>query len=433
MKRVAVCSYWYPPTQTIASLRIGKFVKYLPEYGWEPFVFTVAPRTDRYTRAGTLPDEGLPGHVHRIADPSVHSVVDRLWRSMTGNDVTRPLLREKRDWSRRVAFRAYNEVLRFPDESWPWLLRYRGLREAVARVQPDVIFSSSPPATAHLLARRLSLDLGVPWVADLRDLWAGNQWHVRSALHRRAESWLEQRTLRAARAITTVSKPFLDHFSAEHQRPTILVANGFDDDMPASCGCGTSGRMVLAYTGLLYETSTAGMLFAAMDRALAKGRLDAERVAVEFYGRGQDVAAVALERFPRVRPLVSLRGEVSHAAAREAQRRASVLLLLESPEQWTRGAVAGKFFEYLAAGRFVLATAAPGGEVDRLLRDTRAGALAPTVDALEETLERLGDEFARTGRIAVVREPSFIARYSRRSLTADLANVFDSVATRRSE
>ena len=57
MKRVLIVTYWYPPNQTIASLRLGKFAKYLPDFGWEPVIVTVKPASDLYLRAGGLPEE----------------------------------------------------------------------------------------------------------------------------------------------------------------------------------------------------------------------------------------------------------------------------------------------------------------------------------------------------------------------------------------
>ena len=48
--RVAICTYWYPPTRTIASLRLAKIVKFLPEFGWEPHIFTIAPPLERSVR-----------------------------------------------------------------------------------------------------------------------------------------------------------------------------------------------------------------------------------------------------------------------------------------------------------------------------------------------------------------------------------------------
>lgn len=427
MHRVAVCSYWYPPMQAMGSLRVGKFAKYLPEFGWEPFIFTVAPRSERYTRAGMLPDEGLPGHVSRVNDPSVHAVVDRLWPRADAPWAP-PAPAQRSGLLRRAAKRAYGEVLRFPDESWPWLLRYRQVRAAVARVEPHLIFSSSPPATAHLIARRLSADLGVPWVADFRDPWSHNHRLRRSTLFKRAEIRLERRVVRSVTALTTVSPAFRDLLVGLHAKPTFIVPNGFESvDDPLERDLDLDGRVVFTYTGLLYDTSAVPMLCDAIERLLAEARLDAGHVRFRFYGRNQGVAAAALATRPRARAVVDLLGEVSHERALEAQRAASVLLLLEPPEGWAVSLTPGKLFEYVASGRPILATGMPGGEVDRLLRETRTGTLVSSCDALMRGIVD-AVERARGGvALAPNANRTAIAAYTRRNVTSRLADVFNGV------
>ncbi|MBL8143863.1 MAG: glycosyltransferase [Acidobacteria bacterium] len=428
MKRVAVCSYWYPPMQTIASLRVGKFVKYLPEFGWEPFVFTVAPRTNRYTRAGELPDEGLPDHVSRVPDPSVHALVDRFWPNADAPGGV-PSVDRRWHWPRRLAKRAYDELLRFPDESWPWLLHYPRIRRDVARVEPGVILSSSPPATTHLLARRLSRDLGVPWVADFRDPWSHNYRLTRSSIFRGAERRLERRVVSSVAALTTVSPGFRDLLVSLHAKPTFIVPNGFDEEpTPASrAGSGHETRAVFTYTGLLYDTTAVPLLFEAIDRLVDGGRMCARRAVVQFYGRNQAVALEALRRFPRVRPLVELHGEVSHERALAAQQAATALLLLEPPEGWALSLTPAKLFEYVVAGRPIIATGMPGGEVDRLLRDTRTGTLVSTAEALADLLAMTAGRRHRGDALVPDADRSVIAMYSRRRVTARLAEVLDGV------
>lgn len=430
MKRVAVCSYWYPPTRTIASLRVGKFVKYLPQFGWEPFVFTVAPVTDRYMRAGTLPDEGLPDHVNRVPDPSTHAIVDRVWPDTDASSGS-PVVPDRWRWVRRMAKRLYDEAFRFPDEAWPWLLHYGRLREAVARVEPELIFSSSPPATVHLIARRLSNDLGVPWVADLRDPWSHNEHLSHSSLYRAAEWRLERRTLAGAQMLTTVSARLCELLQDLHDAPVCAIPNGFEPYPSAPVPApepATDGCAVLVYTGLLYEASAVPLCFEAIERLLASGRVRASQVSVRFYGRNQRVAAEALQRYPRLRDVVELHGEVSYSRAQAVQQAASALLLLDPPTEWAKRFTPGKLFEYIGARRPIIATALRGGEIDSILRETRTGAVAPTVDALADAIAQLVEQVSKGETPMPDVDHASIARYTRWAVTGRLARVFDDVA-----
>lgn len=438
--RVAICTYWYPPTRTIASLRLAKFVKFLPEFGWEPHVFTIAPVTDRYTAAGALEDDAPPAHVHRVPDPSVHVWVDRLaarLRGRSGNVASAPKAAAAAapDGSgsglARLAYRLYRDFVCVPDEAWPWLRHYREIRDAAARASVDVIFSSSPPATSHVLARRLAADLGKPWVADLRDPWADMHTLDRNAVRRWMDVRLERRTLRDAAALTTVSAPMATRFARDYAAPVHVIMNGYDiADVPAALADvqPEADRLTLVYTGLLYEgRRTPLMVFQALQRLHERKAIDLARVAVRLYGRNLAIAERQLRDFPELASVVQCGGEVSYQESLVLQRRATVLLLLEWPDPRAVGVVTGKLFEYLSTGRPILATGPRGGEIDRILGETRSGTLAETVEELERELLRLYEDFRAHGPAPTSAPSATLEQFTRRAMTGRLADAFNSV------
>jgi glycosyltransferase involved in cell wall biosynthesis len=427
--RVAVCSYWYPPARTIASLRIAKFVKYLPEFGWEPLVFTVEPVTNRYTAAGSLPDEALPGHVRRVPDPSLHVWIDRL-TGREHNAVDNGS--SPASGFRRLAYRLYRDVACIPDETWPWLRHYPRIRRAAADANVDVIFSSSPPATAHLIARRLAHDLGKPWVADLRDPWADVHTVDRSAARRWFDTRLEHRTLRDVAALTTVSHTMSRRFAAQYDKPVHVIMNGYDpDDLPSDVHTDPEAeRFTLVYTGMLYEgRRTPMMVFKALDQLSRRGEINLTQVAVKLFGRNLSIAHRELNEFPELSPSVELGGEIGYQESLIAQRRASVLLLLEWPDPRAAGVMTGKIFEYLAAGRPILAIGPRDGEIDQILRATGRGVLVSTVEELTCEIKKMYDEFSMFGPRRVDVPNSSMEQFSRRAMTARLADVFRSIVT----
>jgi len=120
------------------------------------------------------------------ANGGLHVLLDRLVPAKVRTGTWRHDGRNG-SWVHRTLRRAYQELLCFPDDAWPWLLRYPGTRDRVAGVRPHVIFSSSPPGTSHVIAGRLSRDLGVPWVADFRNPWSHCYTIDRSRVFRAAE------------------------------------------------------------------------------------------------------------------------------------------------------------------------------------------------------------------------------------------------------
>ncbi|MFN7981854.1 MAG: glycosyltransferase [Vicinamibacterales bacterium] len=439
--RVAICTYWYPPTRTIASLRLAKFVKFLPEFGWEPHVFTITPVTNRYTAAGALQDEAPPAHVHRVPDPSVHVWVDRLAARVRGRSEASSSPSTQRSATAtpegggsavtRLAYRLYRDFVCMPDEAWPWLRHYREIRDAAANASVDLIFSSSPPATSHVLARRLAADLGKPWVADLRDPWADMHTLDRNAVRRWLDVRLERRTLSHAAALTTVSAPMAKRFAADYDAPVHVIMNGYDAaDVPAALADvqPESDRLTLVYTGLLYEgRRTPLMVFQALRRLHERSAIDLAHVAVRLYGRNLAIAERQLRDFPELAGVVHLGGEVSYQESLVLQRRATVLLLLEWPDPRAVGVVTGKLFEYLSTGRPILAIGPHGGEIDRILGETGGGMLAQTIEELEQRLLTLYEDFRAHGPASSCAPSAILEQFTRRAMTGRLADAFNSV------
>ncbi len=190
-------AYFFPPLGGIASLRALRFARGLPESGWEALV--VAPRSGDY-------------HY----DPTLSYPEDKVVRTLsleisrTGRGALRKIAGKGIPEQASVLARARQFVRRWiylPDPQVGWYpFALAAARGVVRQQRVDAIFSSSYPITAHLVARRLHRDTGLPWVADFRDLWT--DWVWRGELRGRLDSRLEHALLAEATAIVTVSPTF---------------------------------------------------------------------------------------------------------------------------------------------------------------------------------------------------------------------------------
>ena len=434
-RRVAIISYYYPPNRTIGALRVAKFAKYLPEWNWQPLVITVTPGSEMYLRAGTLDDELTQGEILRTRDGSLHAFVMRLRPSLgqTDQGAGAPTARSGTAGRlTRAAYAVYRQVLCFPDECWPWLASYRTIERAVAREKPDVLLSSSPPATAHLLAARLARRLDLPWVADFRDPWSQAHTSRRPFPLDRIERQLERRTIARAAALTTVSQPIGEALQALHGKPCFVVMNGHDGEHTGSpctpAALPHAARFTLVHTGLLYPvTRDPAPVFAAMRELLEEGAIRQGDFVLRFLGRNLGLAREALAAYPAVAPLVEFGGEVVRQEALEQQCRASALLLLEWPDPRARGVLTGKLFEYLAAGRPVLAIAPKDGEIHRVLAETGGGEVVTSGPEVAAVLRQWVRTHKATGSAAPGARADSLVRYSRREQTRLLAGVLDGV------
>ena len=439
MKRVGLVAYWYPPRQAAGALRAAALARYLPAFGWEPVVVTVRPRTSLY-----LPDATLTPARAAAPEPAL-ATADRAWHALAAGAVeavrgaaaletlkTENVLAEGGPHA-RAAHWVYRQWLSFPDDTWPWLVDRRSVARVFAAHGVHAVVSTSPPPTAHLVAAAASRRLGVPWVADYRDPWSQRSAWRRAWPLAGVEARLERRTLERAAHVVTVSAPIADGLRRLLDRPVTVVPNGFDpidrDDPVAAPLPIAADRFTLVHTGTLTHASRdPGLVFAALAALVARGAITVDALEVWFIGRHLDVARRAAAAWPVLAPALRYAGHVERAAALDAQRRATVLLALGSPHAAYDGDVPTKVFEYLDAGRPVLAIASPASALAALLAETRGGRVAGDAAAVEAALLDWLRAWRIDRRVASGSDRGAIARYERRRLTGEFARVLDAVA-----
>lgn len=433
MNKVMIITYWYPPKKTIGTLRLSKWVKYLPEFGWKTVVVTVKPLSDLYTRYGTLPDEMKQGRVYRTRDRSLNELIYYLSKHLPFKSASEELTQKNRGRNflfNRFAYWIYRQFICFPDECWPWLLEYRQIEHIAQKEQPDVLLSSSLPNTCHVLASLLNRKFNIPWVADFRDLWTQNHIFRRILPLRYLEILLERHTLKYAIALITVSEALKTQLEKLHKKPTYVIPNGFDPDdfSKNSSGPSREGPLVIVYTGSIYpEKRDPTPLFEAMHILLQRREINPSDIRIDFFGRRLETIQNLLERYPNIRPMVRLMGEVPYKDSLQIQRTADVLLLLEWTDPQARGVYTGKVFEYLGAGRPILSIGPKKGVIEALLKETQAGVHVQSATEILPLLKHWLKEKRLLGSPRFIGVQEAIQRYSRREQARQLAEVLDKV------
>ncbi|HTY82061.1 MAG TPA: hypothetical protein VMB24_04705, partial [Dehalococcoidales bacterium] len=289
----------------------------------------------------------------------------------------------------------------------------------------SAIISSSAPVTAHLIARELKIKFKKPWIADLRDLWTQNHNYSYSAVRKFFDRRLEIKTLSAADALVTVSEPWASKLGELHRnKPVFTVTNGFDPETVNNPPAPLTSKFTITYTGLIYPgQQDTGKLFAALSELVSKGDVEAGKIEVRFYGSAEEWLDKEAEKFGLAN-MVKQYGQVPRDTAIQKQRESQLLLLLDWDDPREKGTYPGKVFEYLAAGRPILAT---GGfkenVVAALLRETKAGIQAvDTVEIIGALLDFYG-EFKRNGRLAPRGDENIIKNYSQSGMAKKFADV----------
>ncbi len=315
-----------------------------------------------------------------------------------------------------------------PESGWRRPATAEGVRQLGTR-HFDAIVSTSPPATAHLVARDLKELTGLPWIADFRDLWSDNYSYAWSKLRRAVDRRIERKTLHGATALSSVSEP-LAHSLRSHLPPrSWSIANGFSLDELAPSEPHVTDRFTITYTGSLYPGKRDPKpSLEALSGLVAEGAIAPKDLELRFFGRnvneptlGASISAYGLSES------VTLGGLIPRHEALERQRESQILLALDWMDTHEPGVYTGKIFEYLAAQRPILSTGLGGSVVERLLGETSAGQHCTTLAAVKDFLLKSYGEFRRSGQVAYHGDLEAIQRYSHTSMAARFAALLSKV------
>jgi glycosyltransferase involved in cell wall biosynthesis len=426
-KKVLFISYLFPPVGGSGVQRALKFVKYLPEFGWDPIVLTV--KDINYSiRDYSLLDDIDPGiRVVRTGSADPHRLSRFLFSGVAGDGTESKVVINRRFREGSIALRVFRwvrDLIAVPDTVAGWIpFAYRaGLRE-IREGGVDVILATFGPSSSTLVARLLSKKTGVPYVLDFRDPWigafAGQKFPTR--LHKAVNIWLEGKVVKSASALTVNTNSLACSFRERYPGfagPIAALTNGFDpEDMDGVVAKERpEGRSRIVYMGSLY-----GFYDGNLRTFLSALRLlpDSLRCSLEvvFVGRSslqasEEVARAGLEKqitFLSYQPHVEALGYLKSADAG--------LLFVPKGD---RTIILGKVFEYLMVGCPILACMEPSGACADVLRRARcADWIVPPDDA--EALARAIMSLAAAGWP----RPSSpdIEQFSRRAITERLAGV----------
>lgn len=421
--RLLAFSYFFPPHNTIGAVRVGKTMKYLAAAGHDVRVVSAGDQPLKATLPLEIPAERVT--YTRWLDVNAPAV---LLAGGKGNLQTQGYAFTQRGRVVSMLSEWYRAVLNVPDAQIGWLpFALRAGRRLIEERRPDLLFASFSPATALLAAHRLSRRYGIPWVADLRDLWMENHFLPPGGVRGQLERRLERRVLGSASGLVTVSEPLAETLRRKFAAPVAVVTNGFDPpDYPDTRPpVDAAAPLRIVYTGFIYPGRyDPRPLFAAM-RTLA-GEAGGDAVRVVFHGRYNAQALREMAAEAGVADRVEVNEPVPYRESLRLQREADVLLLLTFNDPAQPGEYSGKLFEYLGAGRPILAVGWGGNVAGQLIRERGAGAVADEPEEIAAALRKWMCEKRRTGTIAPA-PAGASAGFSRQEQTARMEQFLQDV------
>jgi glycosyltransferase involved in cell wall biosynthesis len=462
IRRVLVVAYVFPPAGGAGVQRVTKFVKYLPEFGWDCSVLTVAnpsvPVFDA-TLAEDVPESTVvrqaktlePGYAFKNA---VSAGTTRGIGSGGGANSTkltggiRKLLKS--------AVRAAGNAILQPDAQILWYLGAvkEGL-QLLSELEHDAIFVTAPPFSSLVTGAALSRRSGLPLIVDYRDEWGiSNQFQEnrqKSSLFHGLQDRMQRKVLRQASAAIATTRRSADAIRESVQRAggnasVSCIYNGYaaadlasltstHDGIEAAAtpeltaeannaaGNPANRKLRIAYVGTLWNLTSIEPVVEAIQSLAAVSPGKAERIDLVVAGRRTGAQDEILDRLEPLPCHVIREGYVEHKRAIAIMNDADVQCLLLSDVPGAGRVVPAKTFEYMALGHRILSVG-PAGEVREILADfPQAASFAPSDTAgIADYLSRFFDEPPTA--VAAELSPS-PARFERRTLTAELADVLN--------
>lgn len=427
-------------------LRVLKLVKYLPENGWLPLVLTLEKRySDKvdYTMVREIPKQVRVYRTRMLSPLALYGVPRAKGREHDGvSKDSRPYRlyvpdRLKRGTVLRKARKCALGLLSTPDKFTGWLVpgTCRGLSIVNTR-KVDIIFSTSPCPTAHLIGFLIKKITRKPWVADFRDPWTWPR--EMSKVRRILENWLESRVMKSADKVIATTEHLKNTYAAKYRNflpgKISVITNGYDSedfsDIPWAHAYSRS-IFTISHIGEFYEIDRRPDNFLiAISELIREGKVNRDRTRINLIGGGEYVRTRGfndlIERLG-LNGVIKIIEHVSHRRSIEYMLRSSVLLLLQ-PSVRLREEIPGKAFEYIRSGNFVLALAPEGATSDLIAQIPNALVIAPEMtSAIKQSLHGLYVKFNRN-QLRPNTDLAKIGKYDRRQLTARLSAILNAVA-----
>lgn len=429
MKRVLVVAYYFPPSGGPGVQRVLKAVKYLREFGYEPTVLTVDDGAFPQLDDELLAD--IPGGVRvvRTRAFSPFGAYAKLTGKSKKDAVVVGTVKQRGGWLERAASWIRANVF-LPDARVGWVPYAIRKASELHREDPfDVVLTSGPPHSCHLIGQHLKRKLDIPWVADFRDPWTDiNFYHElpMSGWARRKDAKMERRVLTEADHVTTVSASWAELLKSKGAQRVSVVQNGFDEaDFDSAQGMPPDDRFVISHVGSLYPSRNPDAFWQAIAGLRSNGDLSQLRIQVIGSVSLEVVESIETNGLQSVTEVVPY---VSHSEAIELMLGSHMLLLSIERFEHSNGMITGKLYEYIRSGRRVLGLGPVPGDAASLLEETQRGRLFDR-DDLEGVSSYLLDQYASWEANSSVAELSgeAVQQFSRRAQTGLLAGVMDEV------
>lgn len=400
-----------------------KFVKYLPDFGFQPIVYI--PENPTYP----IVDEALIKEVsdkaiilkHKIFEPYQlgsffsKNKTKKISSGIIPNQKNQSFLDKVFLWIRGNLF--------IPDARVFWVKpSVSFLEKYISENEIDTIITSGPPHSLHLIGLELKQKLEVKWFADFRDPWTTIGYHKSLRLSNYAaqkHKALERQVLNSADTIIVTSNTTKTEFQAITTKPIALITNGYDTENVVKQALDV--KFSLAHIGSFLSERNPKILWECLVELLDEIPGFKSHLEIKLIGAVSQEVLETITQF-KLNLYLNNIGYISHYDAIAHQFKSQVLLLIEINSEDTKSIIPGKLFEYMVSGRPIIAIGPNGSDFAEIITNTNTGVFFDYSEKMQLKSVLLGfyNQFLE-GKLQS--NAVGLQQYSRKSLTGKLVEL----------
>lgn len=434
MKRVLIISYYWPPSGGAGVQRWLKFVKYLRKFGWEPVLYT--PLNPEYPETDHSLEKDVPRGIEVIRQP--------IWEPYA---TYKKLQGQKKDEKINAAFLSERKKNRFLENISIWIrgnffipdARKFWIRPSVSFLTQylkdhpvEVVISTGPPHSMHLIAMSLARQLRLSWLADFRDPWTDIDFYKDLRLTSWADNKhrkLELEVLKSADIVTVISHTMASDMQKICPRQYEVITNGYDEEDTLDDNPVPDNKFSIAHIGTLVSTRNPVILWEALKILIKEIPGFQEDLEIKLVGK-VDISVTGTINTMGLAQYIRKIDYLPHDQVIECQRQSQVLLLIINNTPNAKMILTGKFFEYLASRRPVLCLGPVDGDAAIIMKETNAGLISGFHD-LETMKQNILQYYSSYKAGTLGSANKNIEKYSREKLTGRLSGILDQLVPKK--
>ncbi len=423
MKKVLVIVYYWPPSGGAGVQRWLKFVKYLPQFGWQPTVIT--------TTNGDYPaiDESLckevPAGIKVIRTKT--PTFGKLFKKINGKNSDVPygslessskdsLLKKLSFWFR------LNLVV--PDARKVWnKYAYRAASKELLTNKYDAVVTSGPPHSTHLVGLKLKKKYNIKWIADFRDPWTKidyldeyNRWKIIQKIDEKYEKKVYDLCNRFIYSNPLIIKNF------KKSTKTYFLSNGYDkDDFKVFKKVKNLDKFEINYFGIISIERNPLSVLKSVNKIFEEK--NNRNIRINFWGNiHQSVKDILISNDKY--NIVNIYSYIPHKEMIEYLVNSNLLLVVVNKIKSKEGVFPGKILEYLGSGVEILGIGPEDGDAAKILKETKCGKMFDydKVDDIANFVETKYQEWKDGKTFSPSKE---VEKYSKINQTKQLAEILE--------